>query len=124
MSAPFAMGPVDYQGGAPDWYRCQHCGAHGVKLWRDYQTFLDHQSLWCADCADKSQRVPALGRKPDWKSEWQIGRGDQIGWRIPAVPTEDGSTFWGYSSVPDAGCAWWDRLPPEKPARAMEGGAL
>lgn len=41
--------------------------------------------------------------------------GDQIGWRIPAVPTADGQTFWGYSSVPEAGCRWWYGLPLEAP---------
>ena len=36
---------------------------------------------------------------------------DQIGWLVPAVPSEEGDTFWGYMSVPQAGCDWWDRLP-------------
>lgn len=32
------------------------------------------------------------------------------GWRVPAVPTLDGS-WWGYSSVPAEGVAWWKALP-------------
>lgn len=39
------------------------------------------------------------------------GRTDTIGWRVPAVPTEDGEGFWGYSSVPPEGVAWWRALP-------------
>lgn len=38
-------------------------------------------------------------------------RTDQIGWRVPAVPTEENDTYWGYSSVPQAGLSWWERLP-------------
>lgn len=36
---------------------------------------------------------------------------DTIGWRVPAVPTEDGTAFYGYTSVPADGCEWWRRLP-------------
>ncbi len=36
---------------------------------------------------------------------------DQIGWRMPAVPTAENDTYWGYTSVPQAGCDWWHRLP-------------
>ena len=29
---------------------------------------------------------------------------------IPAVPDENGD-FWGYTSVPEDGCTWWEELP-------------
>lgn len=29
---------------------------------------------------------------------------------IPAVPDEDGE-FWGYTSVPEDRCKWWEELP-------------
>jgi hypothetical protein len=32
---------------------------------------------------------------------------------VGAVPTEDGSTFWGFSSVPTDGVGWWESLPKE-----------
>jgi hypothetical protein len=96
--------PFKYADGvAPAGYGCGGCDAHGVKLWRDYQTFLDHQTLLCATCAEDEQEKPrgfALA----------VGNGDQIGWRVPAVPTEDGETFWGYSSVPADGVRWWKVL--------------
>jgi hypothetical protein len=43
-------------------------------------------------------------------------RTDQIGWRVPAVPTEDGKSYWGYTSVPQPGCDWWESLPTSKPS--------
>lgn len=106
----------------PQQYCCGKCGVHGVKLWREYQTFLSHQSLLCGDCACKEQSNAEktftisqgisggvdVHKNPDPHGS---GGGDQIGWRIPAVPTEEGDTYWGYTSVPANGCAWWNRLP-------------
>jgi len=141
------FGVVDYsKNKTPPGYKCSKCAATGVKLWRDYQTFLHHQSLLCLNCACREQKQirtptedgralytdevihwcrsadmsptcwvgydPAMGIPPDaveTKSERQ--RTVQIGWRVPAIPTEDGDTFWGYTSVPQAGCDWWAKLP-------------
>ncbi len=36
-------------------------------------------------------------------------RTDQVGGALPAVPV--GNTYYGYTSVPDAGCDWWRALP-------------
>jgi hypothetical protein len=33
------------------------------------------------------------------------------GWMVPAVPTEENDAYWGYSSIPQAGCEWWYHLP-------------
>lgn len=88
---------------APPGYSCDGCSSIGVKLWRVYNTFMDNQSLLCAGCAEDEQKKPrGFALAP--------GNGDQIGWRVPAVPIEDGQTFWGYSSVPDAGVSWWKSL--------------
>jgi hypothetical protein len=35
---------------------------------------------------------------------------DQAGGCVPTVPAQDGG-YWGYTSVPDDACAWWDSLP-------------
>lgn len=143
--AYFPKSGVYLDGKIPEYYTCGECGARGVKLWREYQTFLEHQSLRCLNCACREQnkvRIPTedgcsfyedevhhLYRTPTMKPGWwsyydpkeglpadaietkiHRERTDQIGWRVPAVPTEDG-TYWGYSSVPTPGVNWWKKLP-------------
>jgi len=80
-------------------YKCGVCGVGGVKLWRDYNMVLDGLTLQCRACCEKSSERQ---KRPD---------GDQIGWNVPAIPTPDGSTFWGYTSVPMAAVDWWKALP-------------
>ena len=112
------LGTVDYAGRTPPaGYRCAECGAHGVKLWREYQTFVEHQVLRCVDCACRDQKKDATTVGEDGRRllvEYDWGReqtSDQIGWLVPAVPTAEGDTFWGYTSVPEDGCRWWYGLP-------------
>lgn len=88
--------------GAPAGYACQRCGAFGCKLWRRYQTVADEADLTCLACTEKEQGVKPADRTVDRAA---------IGWRVLAIPTEDGTTFWGYTSIPSAGIAWWKRLP-------------
>jgi hypothetical protein len=133
-------------------YKCDVCGVEGVKLWREYSTFLDHQSLYCLDCACKNQKKEGItptedgkslyhqtdkwmyrttidildgARRGDW---WRIAENkekippnavetkknvechDQIGWLIPAAPTKEFDSFWGYTSVPQDMCEWWYSL--------------
>jgi hypothetical protein len=109
--------PMDYSVNVmPENYVCDTCGARGCKLWRDYQTFVEHQTLACCDCAGKSQEkdvscIDDAGRLLLEPEEYgEDARSDQIGGLVPAIPTEDGDTFWGYSSVPDAGVAWWKKV--------------
>jgi hypothetical protein len=144
--AYFPASETYLEGKVPKDYVCGECGASGVKLWRDYNTFLEHQSLRCLPCACHEQgkvRTPTEdGRslytdkvhhwyrtattKPGWWSGYDPKDGppadaietrterektDQIGWRVPAVPTEEGDTYWGYTSVPDPGVEWWQNLP-------------
>jgi hypothetical protein len=116
---PSLFAPFSYASGAtPKGYRCAKCGAEGVKLWRQYQTFAEHIRLLCAACAlkdqGKSYEVGEDGKHDDGRGYGY--RTDQIGCLVPAVPTEEGETFWGYASVPEAGCAWWYGLP-------VKGGA-
>lgn len=99
------LGQVDYNKQPPPAYKCHVCGAHGVKLYREYQTFANRTTLECVFCALKSQNRKADGELTDANAP------DQIGWRVAAVPTNCGTTFWGYTSVPKEGCDWWYGLP-------------
>lgn len=102
------LGPIAYTDTAsPTAYACTTCRKSGVKLWREYQTCADFTVLECCDCAGKSQgkdvsEIDGQGKLPSGT--------DTIGWRVPAVPTEDGTTFWGYCAGPTAGRDWWRRL--------------
>lgn len=128
IPVPRPLGPVDYASAMPPpEYLCGQCGVLGVKLWREYQTFLNHQSLLCGACACREQskegKTFTVDARPDggasagYREDKHALRGDQIGWRIPAVPTADGRTYWGYTSVPSEGVAWWFRLPLTRTAR-------
>jgi hypothetical protein len=96
----------------PTSYRCGECGASGCKLWREYQTFLVHLSLYCARCAAKAQKKDISDMDQEGSYTDPDGfRCDQIGWLVPAVPTQENDTFWGYTSVPQPGVMWWRGLP-------------
>lgn len=82
-------------------YLCGHCGAEGVKLWRKSATRepVETQPLLCGDCTAKEQDHPL-----------DLSESDQCWGRCPAIPDLRGG-WWGYTSVPAEGCAWWDALP-------------
>lgn len=107
--------PVIYvRGTVPKSYRCMRCGATKIKLWREYQTIASAQELLCAPCAfaEEKKAFPPLDH---WTQKGYKGKydriSDQIGGLVPAVPTEDNATFWGYTCVPPTGCDWWYNLP-------------
>lgn len=108
------IGLCDYTTQAvPAGYLCAQCGATHCKLWRQYNTF--GPDLLCAECAAGDQAVDISDMDSDGRYPSTLLPGhhriDQIGWLIPAVPTEEGGAYWGYTSVPELGCAWWRRLP-------------
>jgi len=81
------MKPFKYKDGkTPEGYECADCGAKNVRLYREYQI------LRCRKCAIKDQKDGPSGIAEH-----------NIGWLVAAVPTEDGETFWGYTSVPNDG---------------------
>jgi len=94
----------------PSSYKCDHCGARCCKLWREYQTI--GTKLLCCRCA-----AVGTGRSIDEIDEHgtiatKHGRTDQIGWWVPAVPVDgEPGAYWGYTSVPPEGIAWWRALP-------------
>ncbi len=74
-----------------------------AKHW--YRTASTEPGWWSGYDPAKGVPAGAIETKQDEQ------RCDQIGWLVPAVPVAEGDTYWGYSSVPDAGCQWWYRLP-------------
>ena len=95
-------------------YQCARCGAKGCKLWRDSYIMLNQVELLCAPCTAKEEGTDISDIDADGKHTLDYLpalRSDQIGNWLPAVPTEDGQSFWGYTSVPEAGCKWWRELP-------------
>jgi hypothetical protein len=98
----------------PDGYKCDGCGASGVKLWREYGNFADETRLLCASCAAKDQNedISTINEEGMITTDYG-GETDQIGWYVPAIPVEGENTYWGYSSVPvpDEGIEWWKSLP-------------
>lgn len=84
-------------------YVCNDCGAGGVRLYRDYNTFIDHQTLRCTACVEVKSGSRVDPERPD-----------SVGWYVAAVPS--GTTFWGYTSVPAEGVSWWRALATRQPA--------
>jgi hypothetical protein len=95
------------------WYKCK-CGKGGVKLWR-----LPHfarNELRCAACACADEGMDASAVGDDGRTEWPGGiHTDCVGSWIPAVPVsgDEPFSFWGYTSVPQAGVEWWHFLPTQ-----------
>src|SRR5689334_14075048 len=92
-------------------YKCSKCGRIDVKLWRQYQTFLNHIELLCVDCGAANPEQAAIVDE-DGRYESDYGKTDQLaGLLVPAVSTAEGDTFWGYTSVPQDRIDWWRALP-------------
>lgn len=98
----------------PDNYVCGQCGATGIKLWRCLAFCVSQVDLRCAKCLDHGE-VDEEGYFKDSK----YGKSDQcfikeLGSMLPAIPTEEENTYWGYTSVPMDGVMWWRNLPNER----------
>lgn len=128
---PFSYTPV-----APAGYVCTGCGATNCKLWRQYNTMTCYIELKCAKCSgadistlDDNGTVESTifkrgepvttpnGIRYFGDKDAPVPRTDRLDGLMPAVPTEDGETFWGYTSVPAHGCRWWKALPSSPQAR-------
>lgn len=104
------MPPVDYtSNNTPKDYVCESCGATGVKLWRDYQSISPNRGKCSVQEQKKDYSPNAQGYVMS-----KYGRTDQIGWKVPAIPTEEGDAYWGYGTVPQEGANWWRTLPTGK----------
>lgn len=105
------VGKTDYSVPVtPDEYVCAQCGATGCKLWREYQTAPAY--LLCARCAavDQEKSIDDLDGNGTYTDEAGY-RTSAIDWFVPAIPTAEGGSYWGYTSVPQEGLLWWQRLP-------------
>jgi hypothetical protein len=92
-------------------YHCHKCLKHGVKLWRIYQSsFIE---LLCAKCLCKQEGLDEelVDRDGRIYDTLIMAWTDTIGDYCPAVPDEEGVSFWGYTSVPQEGVYWWKHLP-------------
>lgn len=96
---------------APENYLCSVCGWKNCKLWRQYQTFLNHIELMCVNCAKNDQEKFIAVNEDGTHEDGTFGTSSEIGWLVPAVPDEKNETFWGYTSIPQDGVTWWRRLP-------------
>jgi len=105
---------------APSDYKCNDCKITNCKLWRE--SGFPPIALRCVDCAIKSQSDPKVTTafskiaatvviNEDGSYMGEYGKSDQIGWLMPAIPDEEDIGYWGYSSVPTEGVAWWKKLP-------------
>lgn len=98
-------------------YHCAACGLSGHKLWRSYQTIP--VNLLCADCAAIDQKKNISDIDETGRYTGELGKTDQIGWYVPAIPKEDIDdgkiyAYWGYGSMPAPAIIWWLLLPTKK----------
>jgi hypothetical protein len=97
-------------------YKRGKCGCVGVKLWRDVCMIATACELICAKCVAVDVGLPDLIVDGDGKHEGKYGPSDQIYndgstcW-LPAIPTVEMNTYWGYTSVPPDRVKWWIELP-------------
>lgn len=85
---------------------CTECGASGVKLWRRYGIVASMAELKCRPCSEREQKTVMVG--------------DQIGFRVPALPFDD--TFFsyvgvanGYTTARQEAVSAWHALPETNP---------
>jgi hypothetical protein len=91
----------------PKIYVCSKCGCTGVKLWRNDVYLASDVELLCARCVS----IDADKDITDIDDKGKYGSSDIIGGFMPAVPTGDKKSFWGYTNVPPPAANWWYRLP-------------
>ncbi|MBY0551316.1 MAG: hypothetical protein K2W95_28805 [Candidatus Obscuribacterales bacterium] len=103
MKINYASGKVSEE------YHCHKCGNSLLKLWRQYQT--TQPKLLCSVCVLQDQKQTGEFFDELGYRKGEYGKTDQCGCYVPAIPDEEGAGFWGYTSVPPEGVAWWRGLP-------------
>jgi hypothetical protein len=103
LPRPAPMGPIDYASPTPPpQYHCSKCGVHGVKLWRE--TFAISR-FFAGPVRARSNPCPGTLILSRRSASGACARDAK---RI--YTTDDGSSYWGYSSAPIRGVTWWCRL--------------
>jgi hypothetical protein len=93
-------------------YKCSKCGAGNCKLWRQYNTFLEHIRLLCAKCVSEAHGKDYVIDSDGYVFDEDIHQRTRVlGSLVPAIPTVENDTFWGYTSVPEERIRWWKELP-------------
>ena len=77
--------------------KCSVCGATGVKLWREYNTF--EPKLFCVRHAQGKEDTLL-----------RLDRSTMIGNLVPAVSDGHGD-YWGFDAIPDTEMRMWRMLP-------------
>jgi hypothetical protein len=98
-------------------YKCGTCGAKDCKLWREHGIY-SRVILKCAPCAAEYGKrdissIDGNGTRLTPEYDWAGDkRSDQIGWYVPAVPTDDEfEAYWGITSTPLDAYQKWQLFP-------------
>jgi len=94
-----------YKDGAPKWYRCAACDAHGGKLWRP--AGVKFFTLLCVQCSMGEQRARCRVHIPETDPEYSAA----IGNRVPAISDESVTVWYGSDDCPVPARLWWFNLP-------------
>jgi hypothetical protein len=90
-------------------YKCDCCGAHGVKLWREFGADPEKTKLLCFEHV-KTEVQKNI--KSEWQGSWiEAENSVWIGWYISAIPKEGENSYWGHSTKSHDGFDWWKNLP-------------
>lgn len=106
------LGLVDYSNkDCPEGYKCSKCGRTHSRLWRQYNTFADCIKLLCSKCAPENQGITGIFNKDGrFFKDGSLQPSYSIELLVPAIPTEDGRTYWGAFGIPQEGFNWWIKL--------------
>ena len=100
LCAPCALADQDKHGEGDDEAWTRRAGGHWTR------------ARSTGRCRRRASRYPSKRLvDADGRRQSRYGKTDQIGWLIPAVPVEEGGTYWGYTSVPEPGVKWWRSVP-------------
>jgi hypothetical protein len=95
-------------------YKCCRCERELCKLWRKAHILSspqDNQSqkLLCFSCIPNNFRIRTIDPQGTFLGEDGI-RTYMISNMLPAVPKDDGHSFWPFRDIPENLFRWWSLL--------------